>query len=80
VKRKGLSPQLSSQQQLILALVLIVLVAVSLLYCLGFASVLLRNAWENVPVPRNDANPTIEIIELTPLPEIEPAVTDVVPH
>jgi hypothetical protein len=80
MKRKGFSPQLDPQQQLILALVLIVLVAVSLLYCLGFASVLLRKAWENAPLPWNEANPTSEILDLSPLPEIEPMVTEVAPY
>jgi len=80
MKRKGFGPQLGPQQQLILTLVLIVLVAVSLLYCLGFASLLLRNAWENAPLPWNGASPTAEIMDLTPVPEIEPIVTEVVPH
>jgi len=80
MKRKGFGPQLGPQQQLILTLVLIVLVAVSLLYCLGFASLLLRNAWQNAPLPWNGASPTAEIMDLAPVPEIEPIVTEVVPH
>jgi hypothetical protein len=80
MKRKGFRPQLSTQQHLIVAIVLIVLMAISLLYCLGLASVILRNSWESVPLPWNELSPTGEVIDLTPLPEIEPNVTDLAPH
>jgi hypothetical protein len=80
MKGKGFRPQLDPQQQLVLALVLIVLVAVSLLYCLGFASVVLRKTWENAPLPWNEVNPTSVFLDLSPLLEIEPTVTEVAPY
>ena len=42
VKRKHLNLQLTERQQLIIGFVLVILVAISMLYCLGFASVALR--------------------------------------
>jgi len=42
---------LTERQQLILGLLLVVLLAVSLLYCLGFASLAIRQNWEKAPLP-----------------------------
>lgn len=60
--------QLSEQQQFILALLLVILVAVSLLYCLGFASLALRQAWEDTTLPWSGTEPPPENleVELTP--------------
>lgn len=60
MKRRRLFPQLSEEQQLILGLVLVILLAISTLYCLGFASVVLRQAWENAPLPWEDTSGTVE--------------------
>ena len=80
MKRKGFGPHLGPQQQMVVAIVLIVLVAVSMLYCLGFASIVLHNAWENAPLPWNEVNPTGEIIDLSPLPDFEPTATTPAPY
>jgi hypothetical protein len=47
--------QLSDEQQLIVGVLLVILLAISLLYCLGFASIAVRHTWENAPLPWNDA-------------------------
>jgi hypothetical protein len=84
VKRKRLHVQLTERQQLIIGFVLVVLVAISLLYCLGFASVALRQAWENSPLQLN-GNGTYyfeeEGLDLTPtLPLVEPTDSDAAPY
>jgi hypothetical protein len=49
-------------------MILVVLLAASLLYCLGFASLAVRQVWEKVPVPWTSPEPLEE--ELTPAPAI----------
>lgn len=71
VRRKRSLPPLSEEQQLILGLVLIILLAISMLYCLGFASVALHRAWENAPLPWEAASPTTETLEAPPNPTLE---------
>jgi hypothetical protein len=56
VKRPRLNIQLSEEQQLILALLLVVLVAVSVLYCLGFAGLAVRGIWQGTPLPRDESS------------------------
>jgi hypothetical protein len=51
VKIKRPRRQLSNQQYMILGLLLVILLAVSLLYCLGFASLALLQAWEDAALP-----------------------------
>ena len=57
--------QLSDEQVLILGLLLIVLLAVSMLYCLGFASLALREAWQRAPAPWNGTAPAAEPLDST---------------
>jgi hypothetical protein len=57
VKRRRSKVELTERQELILAIVLVILVAVSVLYCLGFASLALRHVWENQPLPWAETNP-----------------------
>jgi hypothetical protein len=66
VKGKRRSLQLSNEQQLILSVLLVILVAVSLLYCLGFASLALREAWENAPLPWSETEPPPENLDVGP--------------
>jgi len=70
LKRKHLRVQLSDEQQLTLGLMLVILLALSLLYCLGFASLALRRAWENTDLPWTtpETGPDIgeEILDVTP--------------
>ena len=79
MKRKRLDLQLTERQQLIIGFVLVVLVAISMLYCLGLASVALRQAWEQGPLQLNDSEnyPFEEMLDLTPEPTVAP--TDTVP-
>jgi hypothetical protein len=66
VKRRRLRLQLTDEQQLIVALLLVILLAVSMLYCLGFASLALRQTWENLPLPWNETLQPPQEIEITP--------------
>jgi hypothetical protein len=78
VKRKRLSLKLTERQQLVVGIVLVVLVAVSLLYCLGFASVALRQAWESGPLQQWNEGENLyleEILDLTLSPLVEPTAT-----
>lgn len=79
MKRKRLNLQLTEEQQLIIGIILVVLVAISMLYCLGLASVALHQAWERSPLRWDDTenNYSEEILELTPETIITP--TDTVP-
>lgn len=72
MKRRKLKLQPSEQQQLLLGIVLVVLLAVSMLYCLGFASMVLLQAWENAPLPWNATDALEEGIDLTATPVVEP--------
>jgi hypothetical protein len=78
VKRKRLSPKLTERQQLIIGIVLVVLVAISLLYCLGFASVAVHQAWKSGPLQQWNEGENYyleEDLELTPAPVVEPTAT-----
>ncbi len=68
VKRPRLSIQLTEEQQLILGLLLVILLAVSMLYCLGFASLAVREIWEQAPLPGNELNSPEEDLDTTPSP------------
>ena len=57
MKRRRLEIQLSEGQQLILALLLVILVAISMLYCLGLASVALQQNWEKTHPIGNQVMP-----------------------
>jgi hypothetical protein len=72
LKRRRLNVQLSEEQQVILAVLLVILVAVSMLYCLGLASLALREGWQDAPIPWSDTDLLEENIETVPiLPSIE---------
>jgi hypothetical protein len=79
VKRKRLNLQLTERQQLVIGFVLVILVAISLLYCLGFASVALRQAWESGPLPWSENNNPEGSIELQPTPLVEPTDSGLLP-
>jgi hypothetical protein len=68
VKRTQSRVQLSEEQQVILAVLLVVLLAISMLYCLGLASVAMRHNLENTPLPWNGTELPEEGIELPSLP------------
>lgn len=72
MKRKRLNLQPSERQQLILGILLVILLAVSILYCLGFASMVLLQAWENAPLPWNVTDTLEEGLDLTVTPVVEP--------
>jgi hypothetical protein len=81
VKRKRRTLQLTERQQLVIGFVLVILVAISMLYCLGFASVALRNAWENSPLPWSESNNyPAESTALPPTPPLEPTDSSSAPH
>lgn len=75
--RRHRSIQLTEEQQLVIALMVVILLATSMLYCLGFASLALRHAWETkalpwstAPLPEGGTDTTLTPppIEPTPLP------------
>ena len=66
-KRRRLRLALTEQQQLVLVVILVILLAGSLLYCLGFASLALRQVWQDVPVPWTSPEPLEEELILTPV-------------
>jgi hypothetical protein len=68
VKRRRLNIELTEQQQLILGLLVVVLLAVSMLYCLGFASLAVRQHWEDLPLPWSETDSPLQDIEMTPTP------------
>ena len=72
LKRRRLNLQPSERQQLILGILLVILLAVSILYCLGFASMVLLQAWENAPLPWNVTGTPENGIDLTATPIVEP--------
>ena len=81
MKRKHLSLQLTERQQVLIGFVLVILVAISMLYCLGFASVALRQTWENSPLLWNQNNGYSEGgTELLGTPLAEPADSGAAPH
>ena len=81
MKRKHLSLQLTERQQVLIGFVLVILVAISMLYCLGFASVALRQTWENSPLLWNQNNGYSEGgTELPGTPLAEPADSGAAPH
>ena len=81
MKRKRLNLELTERQQMVIGFVLVILVAISLLYCLGFASVALRNAWENSPLPWSENNGfPVESTALPPTPLDEATNIRAAPH
>ncbi|HFD38919.1 MAG TPA: hypothetical protein ENJ31_03595 [Anaerolineae bacterium] len=70
MKRPRLRLQLTYRQHLALAVILVVLLAVSLLYCLGFASLALHHAWETNQLPGNGGGSPVNGLEMpfAPLP------------
>ena len=68
MRRPRLRVQLSEEQQVILAVLLVVLLAISTLYCLGLASVALHHSLESTPFPSNDTALPEGDIELPSLP------------
>ena len=68
MKRPRLRGQLSEEQQVILAVLLVVLLAISMLYCLGLTSVVLRANLTNTPLPLNNTELPKEGIESPSFP------------
>jgi hypothetical protein len=54
--------QLSDEQLLVVGLLLVVLLAVSMLYCLGLASLAIRDNWQQAPLPWNGTVPVEEML------------------
>ena len=81
MKRKRLDLQLTERQQLVIGFVLVILVAISMLYCLGLASVALRQAWEESPLQLNDGENGFpeEMLDLIPEPIVVPTDTGSAP-
>ena len=72
MKKKRAKLQLSDEQLMILGFLLVILLAVSMLYCLGLASIAVRQSWENAPLPWNDASGPDESAPAPPTPIVEP--------
>ena len=80
LKRKRLNLQPSERQQLLLGIVLVILLAISMLYCLGFASMVLLQAWENAPLPWNATDTLQESMVPTATPVVQPADASPAPY
>ena len=79
MKRKRTKLQLSDEQLMILGFLLVILLAVSMLYCLGFASIAVRQTWENAPLPWNDESSPYESTAAPSTTVAEPTVDGTTP-
>jgi len=81
VKERRLRAQLSEHQQVAIAVILVILLATSVLYCLGFGSVLVRQVWESRAPIVGTLEPGVDELELTPAITVtlSPAITSTVP-
>ena len=77
---KRIRLQLSEKQQLLAGIVLIVLLAISMLYCLGFASIALHQAWERALQPESETVSVDEMLEPTNPPAIDITATSPAPQ
>lgn len=66
MRRAPRDSKLTERQLLILSLVLVVLVATSVLYCLGIASVALRDTLSGTSLPLDATFLPLQDLELTP--------------
>jgi hypothetical protein len=78
--KKRLGLQLSDEQQLIVGVLLVILLAISILYCLGFASIAVRQAWDNAPLPWNDSLPPEDMTDTPGTEIVEPTDAGAAPH
>ncbi len=67
MKRRRLRLELSEHQHLLIAVVLVILLAASLLYCVGFASLAVGRVWENMATPTANPEAVEEGIDLSPV-------------
>jgi hypothetical protein len=75
VKRRRLNTQLTERQLLILAVLLVILIAISMLYCLGLTSLALRERLESTPSSLNDLDLFQEATRTAPpLLPVEPTL------
>ncbi len=72
--------QLSEKQQLVAGILLILLLAISMLYCLGFASIALHQAWERVLLPASETISVEEMLEPTVTPAVDVTATSPAPQ
>jgi hypothetical protein len=66
VKRRRPRIELTDDQHLILGILLVILVAVSMLYCLGLGSLLLRDTWQEALPALNGMEIPIEELPFAP--------------
>jgi hypothetical protein len=75
MKRRRPRKSITEEQQVILAVLAIVLLAISMLYCLGFATIIVRQIWEGGPLPRENIDLPQESLDATPtLPTVQPTL------
>lgn len=78
MKKRRLKLELSEEQQLILGVVLVILLAISMLYCLGFASMALQQTWQDSPLPWQDLGVPAESTGIPTFTLSEPTTTGTV--
>ena len=78
--KKRLGLRLSDDQQLIVGVLLVILLAISILYCLGFASIAVRHAWENTPQLWNDSLSPEDTTDTPGTVIVEPTDAGVAPN
>lgn len=71
---------MSDEQQLIVGVLLVILLAISILYCLGFASIAVRQAWDNAPPSWNDSLPPEDTTDTPGTVIVEPTEAGATPH
>lgn len=79
MRRRRPRIELTDDQQLFLAILLVILVALSILYCLGLGGLMLRDTWrETLPVLNGNHVP-VEELPITPTPSAPPPTSPALP-
>jgi len=79
VKRRRPRIELTDDQHLFLAILLVILVAVSMLYCLGLGGLLLRDTWQEALPALNGTEVPIEELPVAPALMAPPPTEPVMP-
>ena len=71
--------ELTDDQQLFLAILLVILFAVSILYCLGLGGLILRDTWQETLPVLNGNNVPVEEMPITPTLLVTPPASPTLP-
>jgi hypothetical protein len=79
VKRRRPRIELTDDQHLFLAILLVILVAVSMLYCLGVGSLMLRDTWQRALPLINGTQVPFEELPIAPTLLAPPPTRSTIP-